>query len=266
MDFSGEGISGSVTHPFSRKINGLPETNIMILLSPRQAGKGAQAQTFKKMPRLCPHIPRPCHTPLAPAAGWIANASSQEGGRPFGLAVTCGGIREEAVTSVAPSADWLARMAAPVQPATGEAFGPFKSERAPALKRACGGGLPRISGQVLRAGNHAKHVRRAPVQAARFGATRIVPRRATRPQAEEVKRPLPVGCGHHPAKFGPARGMRHPNYKNFRGAARARPSGPCILSHPGGFSARQCNLLPYRKCILTKTKMTRQLHRPRHRV
>ena len=36
-----------------------------------------------KTPPLFPHPPPPCHTDAAPAAGWIANASSQAGGRPL---------------------------------------------------------------------------------------------------------------------------------------------------------------------------------------
>jgi len=35
-----------------------------------------------KSRRFHPHPPAPCHTQCAPAAGWIANASVQVGGRP----------------------------------------------------------------------------------------------------------------------------------------------------------------------------------------
>ena len=157
------------------------------------------------------------------------------------------------MTSVAPSADWLAWMAAPVQSATGEAFGPFKSERAPALKRACGGGLPRVSGQVLRAGNHAKHVRRAPCPGRAVRGNPDSPASGQSPSSGRSEAATACRMRTSSGEVRAARRLRHP-FHTFRKAK------------PGGFSARQCNLLPYRKCILTKTKMTRQLHRPRHRV
>ncbi len=40
-----------------------------------------------------PHLPPPCHTSSAPAAGWIANVLDQAGGRPFGI---CRNVRQVA--------------------------------------------------------------------------------------------------------------------------------------------------------------------------
>ena len=149
------------------------------------------------------------------------------------------------MTSVAPSADWLAWMAAPVQPATGEAFGPFISERAPALKRACGGGLPRVSGQVLRAGNHAKHVRRAPCPGR---AVRGNPDSPASGQSPSSGRSEAATACRMRTSSGEVRARARnapPKLQNFRGAARARPSGPGSLSQTSGvFNARGCRCMP----------------------
>ena len=42
-------------------------------------------------PPFRPHLPSPCHTFRAPAAGWIANVSDQAGGRPVGV---CRNVRQ----------------------------------------------------------------------------------------------------------------------------------------------------------------------------
>ena len=41
------------------------------------------ARFAQKSPDLFHTLPHPCHTHAAPAAGWVANASSQAGGRPL---------------------------------------------------------------------------------------------------------------------------------------------------------------------------------------
>jgi hypothetical protein len=69
---------------------------------------------------------------------------------------------------------------------------------------------------------------------ARVGECRK-PFRAARVRAAKKRHALPVGCGHHPAIIGSARGLRHPVHglhmhthtnHHSEASARARPSGP----------------------------------------
>ena len=98
--------------------------------------------------------------------------------------------------------------------------------------RACGGIFPLNRGGIACRSPRQKLCTAALVQGRRHGETHIIPRRANSPQAGEAKRLLPVGCGHHPAKFGSVRVVRHPIHTSIRGDARARPSGPRILISP----------------------------------
>ena len=182
----------------------------------------------EKLTRSFPHPQYPCHTPGTPAAGWIANASVQVGGMPFKPHRNVRWRLGEAVTSVAPLADLIAPKGELVQPATGPSSGSV-----PAVWRVGAGqrtgpvaDCSPFTGVDVRAGNHAtKPCAAALVQGRRHGETHGIPRRTKGPQAGEAKWLLPVGCGHHPAKFGPARVVRHPYHYPFRGDARARPSG-----------------------------------------
>jgi len=65
---------------------------------------------------------------------------------------------------------------------------------------------------MLRAGNHAKHFRRALVQGCGSGKPEYPRVGPVALKRDKRSRKPSVGCGHHPAKFGPARGMRHPNF------------------------------------------------------
>ena len=63
--------------------NGLAGRWITAWILGSQAEDDENREIRAKTPRSFPHLPYPCHTRCAPAAGWIANASSQAGGRPL---------------------------------------------------------------------------------------------------------------------------------------------------------------------------------------
>ena len=60
---------------------------------------------------------------------------------------------------------------------------------------------------------------------------------------------LPVGCGHHPARLGPARGLRHPTHSIFRTAQPARgppETLPALISRRSAARVR-CLMRPCRE-------------------
>jgi len=95
-------------------------------------------------------------------------------------------------------------------------------------------------GEEFRAGNHAKKLPPRPSSGATAWGNPDKPRRAKRPQAVERSWKLPVGCGHHPAQPGSARGERHPithHTSSEAPAARGPPDLDLVCPHPAELRA-----------------------------
>jgi hypothetical protein len=193
----------------------------------------------------------PCHHCRTPVTGWIVNVPVQAGGRPPGA---CRNVRRDDGGGGAPAGSAGSRISlngrpsrdvltgGSAKPATGEILAPCAGQRRPAVRVRVETGLWRaalrmregIWRSVRRPGVPGSFTQ-GPARAGRCHPPLIaahvrVAGRGTR---------LPVGCGHHPAKFGPARKLRHPACHRESGActpnpllngtACARPSG---LSFP----------------------------------
>jgi hypothetical protein len=132
---------------------------------------------------------------------------------------------------------------------------------APAGSRGGDGNGP-VAGRLADAGKGVAFKRRrpgapgSPTQGqARVGECRT-PFQAARVRAAKKRHALPVGCGHHPAIIGSARGLRHPvhaprmhthtNLSLRRQPARGPPD-PVFLSKPRRHPARDYRPLSIRK-------------------
>ncbi len=126
----------------SCKIYDLADAKLMILLSPPPRGRGCAQRHSSKSSRYFIHTPiSVCHHACTPAAGWIANASVQAGGRPFGI---CGNVRQlaEGGGGHRSSAGGRFLLEDRAKPATGPGFASCQPQGwmyDETLVRACGG-------------------------------------------------------------------------------------------------------------------------------
>jgi len=155
-----------------------------------------------------PHPPLPCHPHLAPAAGWNTNVLDQAGEMPLGMwrnarHQTGGGVDQRGSVGGSGVSQWKTQ----VQSATGTSSGSV-----PAVGQDAGPdsepGLWRIfaplpGSKCVPETTPATSSAAPKSGAGSPGATPGTPRVGFPPQAGQAKWPLPVGCGHHPARFGP---------------------------------------------------------------
>jgi len=90
-----------------------------------------------------------------------------------------------------------------------------------------------LDGGKLRAGNHVKRFHRGPSSRAAVWRKPCKPRRAQNPQAVQRSRKLPVGCGHHPASFGSARGCATHTTHSSEATPACGPPDPIPVSNSG---------------------------------
>ena len=225
---SGWGYLGRAISRHQHQCRGLPPP-----LPPPHKGEGKSGPFQSKQPLaqnphpFHPHLPPPCHTSSAPAAGWTLNVSDQAGGRPFGIwrnvrQVAEGGGGHRGSAGGRP--DWPCKA----------------SHRAGTrFRKRCHGGRKR----KLRSGPVADMTRKVPRQ----GPCRIP---KTTPAVSpdrgrsnpggvtplECEAP-PVGCGHHPAIFGPCAWLSPPIVLLLPEAKPAcGPPDLNVIKPVGGFS------------------------------
>jgi hypothetical protein len=188
----------------------------------------------------------------APVTGWIVNVPVQAGGRPPGA---CRNVRRDDGGGGAPAGSAGSRISLngmPLRDARRDdrpSQPPDKSlplvpgQRRPAVRVRVETGLWRAALRMRGGAWACQRPWRSRIVNARPSPCRTMPPAADRcpcPGGGQAARDSPVGCGHHPAKFGPARNLRHPACHRFEsgactpnplpnGTACARPSG---LSFP----------------------------------
>ncbi len=205
---------------------------------------GWRFQNLPKISPLCPHPFPPCHTASAPAAGWSRKRLGPGGRKAFR---NCRNVRRGAGGGKAPALlRWQLACLLEGRRLTSHRRNPCPLCRpAPAGCQGRVGNGP-VAGRLPDAG--LAQTRRRPRIAngrpspCRRAPPALMPRPVSGPQVRGTQ--LPVGCGHHPAILGPARGLRHPvhaprmhSHTNHlpEASARARPSGPGLFSpNPGG--------------------------------
>ena len=178
-----------------------------------------------------PHPLPPCHHCRTPVTGWIVNVPVQAGGRPSGV---CRNVRQDDGGGGAPAGSAGSRISLNgiSNGMPNGRIGQASHRRnpcplcrpAPAGCQGEGGNGP-VAGRLADAGRASGAVSAALAFPDHQRKAQPVPDDATRRSRLPVSgrrtsgtRP-PVGCGHHPAKFGPARDLRHP--------ACFRESGAC---------------------------------------
>jgi hypothetical protein len=197
-----------------------------------------------------PRAQTPCHHCRTPVTGWIVNVPVQAGGRPPGI---CRNVRRDDGGGGAPAGSAGSRISlngrpsrdvltgGSAKPATGEILAPC-ARPAPAGCQGEGGNGP-VAGRLADAGrawrlnalalafpDHLRKAQPVPDDATRRSRLPVSGRRTsgTRP---------PVGCGHHPAIFGPARNLRHPACHRESGACTPNPlPNGTACARPSGLS------------------------------
>jgi hypothetical protein len=113
---------------------------------------------------------------------------------------------------------------------------------APAGSQGEGGNGP-VAGRLADAGGYLAQCQtpwRSRIINARPSPCRTMPPAADRcpcPGGGQAARDSPVGCGHHPAKFGPARNLRHPACHRESGACTPNPlPNGTACARPSGLS------------------------------
>ncbi len=189
---------------------------------------------FQFIPLFHPHLRIPCHTLRTPAAGCGANVAWQAGGMPFRLRRN---VRQGLRGDGGPSAvRWRCRAPSghEAKPATGEAPG------------SCAGSPP-AAGSGMETGlwrtGLADAGRAVNVRAMPHSQRKTVVRAGTRKSGDAglplSGRPcgtgsLSVGCGHHPAKFGPRAWVRHRFIVFPEANPACGPPDPMLPSPHGG--------------------------------